>query len=203
MWDQLDPARVFAAALILGVLLLYFVLVQLRRGKYRGIADDLQATYVSQGPFRSGEIAGSNYGREYSIQSRASQKTLWTTFTMSCVNRGIVLYLGGRFFKDFPNWRFAYTTGDRSERVFVARIMISGGFVPLEEKYHAQVQNIFREIAPDGREWLGKWRNRLEIKKDAISFTMHGLLNNAEGARQVLSFLANAAGRVEASPVNP
>lgn len=202
MWDQLDPARVFAAALILGVLLLYFVLMQLRRGKYRGIADELRATYVPQGPFRSGEIGGSCNGREYSIRTRASRKTVWTTFTIGCINPGIGLYLGGRFFKDFPNWRFAYTTGAGSEGVFVANIVVSGGFVPLEEKYRPQVQNIFREIAPDETEWLGKWRNRLEIKKDAISFTTHGALRNAEGARQILSFLANAASRVEATPVS-
>lgn len=202
MWNQFDPARIFAAELILAVLLFYFVYLQLRRLKYRRIAGGLQAEYESQGLFKSGEIIGSSKGRKYSIRTRTFGRSIWTTFTMDCANKGILLRLGGHFFKDFPNWKFAYTRSDRSERVFVTNVTISNGDVPLQEKYHTQVQCIFQEVALVDSEWLRKWRNRVEIKQDAVSYTTHGVLKNIAVAKQILSFLAKVAERIEAEPVS-
>jgi hypothetical protein len=121
---------------------------------------------------------------------------------VDCANKGIPLYLGGHFFKDFPNWKFAYTKSDRSEHVFVTDVTISNGHVPLLEKYHSQVQCIFQEVALVDSEWLRKWRNRVEIKQDAVSYTTHGVLKNIAVAKQILSFLEKVADRIEAEPVS-
>jgi hypothetical protein len=201
MWNQIDPARIFAAELILSLLLFYFAYLQLRRLKYRRIAGELGAEYRSQGPFKNGEIAGSVNGRKYSIQTRTFQKTTWTTFAMNCVNNGIPVYLSGHFFKDFPNWKFAHTTGDKGERVPFTNLTVSIGYVSLGEKYHSQVQRLFQETAPVHSEWLSKWRNSVEIKQRAVSYSEHGVLKNVAVARQILSFLAKVADCIEAEPV--
>jgi len=201
MWTQFDPARIFAAELVVAVLVFYFVYLQFRRLKYRRIAGELAAECRSQGPFKTGEIAGSINGREYSIRTRTFQKTIWTTFTMDCVNNGITIYLRGHFFKNFPNWKCAHATHGEGTRVPLTNLTISIPYFSLGEEYHSQVQRLFQEFAFTDSEWLSKWRNSLEIKRDAVSFTSHGVLKNAEAAKQVLSFLGKVADRIEADPV--
>jgi len=205
MRSPLDPAQMFAFEVILAVLLFYFIYLQLRRLRYRRIAEDLGAEYESQGLFKTGQIAGSSNGRKYRIKTRdvAAYKSssTWTTLSMGCLNKGIPLFLLGRFFKPFPNWKFAFTRGDIKERLLVADVVLQNTLVSLEEKYHSQVQCLFQEVTLVDSELLKKRSIRVEIERDAVSCTMRGVLRNAAIARQVISLLAEVADRIESAPV--
>ena len=49
--------------------IIYFVHVQLRRRKYRKIANELGAEYQSQGLFNSGKIDGAINQRTYTVET--------------------------------------------------------------------------------------------------------------------------------------
>ena len=197
MKDQSNAPQIFAFALILFVLSIYFVSLQLRRWKYRRTADGLEAEYKSQGLLGTGEITGSSHGRKYAIRTKESRRSTWTTFSMGCVNKGLRLSLHGKFFNPFPNWEFAFAKTERTERVFAVAVNFPNAPVPLEERYHGQVQALFQEVALVDSGLLGKWRNHIEIDQDSISFTKHGVLGNAAAATEVISLLAKVADRVE------
>ena len=177
----------------------YFVHVQLRRRKYRQIANSLGAEYHSQGLFKTGKIAGASDHRKYTVENVVWSRATWTTVEMPCLNKGISLHIHGRFFKTFPNWKYAFTTGDRTERVFVTHITLQNVGVLLPEKYRAEVQALFQENALLNDALLRK--GRIRIEQGTISFTVSGTLKKLEVIRQVLSVLTNVADRIESEPI--
>jgi hypothetical protein len=178
---------------------IYFVDVQLRRRKYRRIANELGAEYQSQGLFKTGKIAGSSHSRKYSVENIVRGRATWTTVEMPCVNKGIPLHTHGRFFKTFPNWKYAFTRGDRTERVFITHITLQNVGIPLEEKYRIEVQGLFQETALLNYALLRK--GLISIEQDIISFTVNGTLKKLEVIRQILSVLATLAERIESAPI--
>jgi hypothetical protein len=137
------------AGFFLFSVILVFCSYQLRRRKYRQIANELGAEYQSQGLFKSGKIAGSSNHRKYTVENEegARGSGSLTLIEMQCVNKGIPLHIHGRFFKNFPNWKYAFTEGDRTERVFVTNVTLQNVGIPLDEKYRIEVQGLFQEIA--------------------------------------------------------
>src|SRR6516164_5322621 len=61
---------VYIVGFFLILLLVYCVHVQLRRQKYRRIANELGAEFQSQRPFKSGKIAGSTSHRKYTVENK-------------------------------------------------------------------------------------------------------------------------------------
>ena len=118
---------------------------------------------------------------------------------MPCLNKGIPLHIHGRFFKTFPNWKYAFTTGDRTERVFVTHITLQNVGIPLEEKYKIEVQGLFQEAALVNDALLRK--GRIRIEQETISFTVNGTLKKLEVIRQILSILSTVADRIESAPI--
>lgn len=186
----------FLSFLVLLVLLSY----QLRRRKYRQIANELGAQYQSQGLFDSGMIAGATNQRKYEIETKDRGRAgTWTSIRMECVNKGIPLHIHGHFFHPFPNWKYAFTLGDRTERVFFTRVTLQNVGIPLEEKYRAETQSLFQEFALPDYAFLrkGHWG----IGQYSIVFTMRGALRKLDVVQQTLSVLAGVAGHLEATPV--
>jgi len=200
MADKFKFLFMFGAGVL--IFLFYFVSIHFRRLKYRRIAEELGAEYQSQGLFRTGEIAGSSNGRKYAIATkdtgRGRGSSNWTTISMHCANKGMPLFMYGGFFKNFPNWKYAFTMGARKEKVFVTSIILQDAPVPLEEKYKSQVQSLFQEIALLQSDLLKK--GYMKIQQDYISFTTRGVLKNAEAASQTISLLTNLADRIESAP---
>jgi hypothetical protein len=132
------------------ILLLILVLCsyQLRSRNYRRIANELGVEYQAQGLFNTGKIAGAINQRTYTIGvvDRGRGGT-WTMVRMQCANKGIPLHIHGHFFTPFPNWKYAFTLGDRTERVFFTHITLQNVGIPLEEKYRVEVQSLFQESA--------------------------------------------------------
>ena len=118
---------------------------------------------------------------------------------MPCLNKGIPLHLHGRFFKAFPNWKYAFTKGDRTERVFVTHITLQNAGIPLEEKYRIEVQGLFQETALLNYALLRK--GLISIEQETISFKVNGTLKKLEVIRQILSVLARVADRIESEPI--
>jgi hypothetical protein len=170
----------YLAGIFFFLLSIYCVHVQLRRRKYRQIATELGADYQSQGPFKTGKIAGASNHRKYTVENQdgARGAGMWTVIEMQCVNRGIPLWIRGGFFKSFPDWKYA---------------------VQLDEKYRSAVQGLFHEFALLNFAFLRK--GILRIEGDTMSFTIGGILNNLEVMRQILSVLANVADRIESEPI--
>ena len=174
---------------------------QLRRRKYKQIATELGAEYQSQGLFKSGKIAGSSNHRKYTVENEegARGSGSLTVIEMQCVNKGIPLHIHGRFFKNFPNWKYAFTEGDRTERVFVSNVTLQNVGIPLDEKYRIEVQGLFQEFALLNSEILRK--GQIRIEQDTMSFTIHGVLRKLEVIREILSVLTKVADRIESAPI--
>lgn len=198
-------ANVLGFACIVGFLCLLWIIslcsYQLRRRKYRQIANELGAEYQSQGLSNSGKIAGSSNQRKYTIESveGARGSPAWTLIEMQCANRGIPLQIHGGFFKPFPNWKYAFTKGDRTERVFVTSVVLQNVGILLEEKYRAEVQALFQEFALVNYSFLRK--GLLRIEPDRMTFSSSGVLKRLEVIRQILSVLTRVADRIESEPI--
>ena len=190
---------VSVAGLFFFLWIVYFVHVQLRRRKYRQIANSLGAEYHSQGLFKTGKIAGASDHRKYTVENVVRSRATWTTVEMPCLNKGISLHIHGRFFKTFPNWKYAFTRGDRTERVFVTHITLQNVGVLLPEKYRVEVQALFQENALVNYALLRK--AVISIEQDTISFTVSGTLKKLEVIQQVLSVLTRVADRIESEPI--
>ena len=115
------------------------------------------------------------------------------------LNKGIPLHIHGHFFKTFPNWKYAFTRGDRTERVFVTQITLQNAGIPLEEKYRKEVQSLFQETALLNYALLRK--GLISIEQETISFKVNGTLKKLEVIRQILSVLAAVAERIESAPI--
>lgn len=173
---------------------------QLRRRKYRQIANALGAQFQAQGLFNSGKIAGSINQRPYTVETEDRGRAgAWTTVRMRCVNKGIPLHIHGHFFNPFPNWKYAFTLGDRTERVFFTHLTLQNVGVPLEEKYRVEVQSLFQEFALLNYSFLRK--GRLGIDQDSVVFTIRGALRELDVVQQILSVLTGVADRIRAVPV--
>ena len=174
---------------------------KLRRRKYQRIANELGAEYQSQGLFKSGKIAGSITNRKYTVENEAAARGSGslTVIEMQCVNKGIPLHIHGRFFKNFPNWKYVFTEGDRTERVFVTNVTLQNVGIPLDEKYRIEVQGLFQEFALLNSEILRK--GQVRIQQDSMSFTIHGVLRKLEVIRRILSVLSTVAERIESAPI--
>jgi len=190
---------VYIAGFLFLLLIIYCVQIQFLRWKYRQIATELGAEYQSQGLLKAGRIAGSSNHRKYTVENVIRGRSTWTTVTMQCANKGIPLHLHGAFFKNFPNWKYAFTTGDRTERVFVKSVTLQNVGIPLEEKYQMEVQGLFQEFAILNYAFLRK--GLLEIEQDSMSFSIGGVLKKLEVIRQILSVLTRVADRIESEPV--
>ena len=100
---------------------------------------------------------------------------------MECVNRGIPLHVHGHFFNPFPNWKYAFTLADRTERLFFTHITLQNVGVPLDEKYRVAVQALFQEFALPDYVFLKK--GHLGIEGGSIVFTMRGALRKLDVIR--------------------
>jgi hypothetical protein len=148
-----------------------------------------------------GKIVGSSSPRKYTVENEdgARRSGMLTIIEVQCLNRGIPLHVHGRFFKNFPNWRYVFTKGDRTERVFVTNVTLQNVGIPLEEKYKIEVQGLFQEFALLDYAFLRK--GILRIEQDTMSFTVRGILKKLELIRQILSVLTRLADRIESTPV--
>lgn len=189
----------YVAGLFIFLAIIYFVSLQLRRRKYQNVANELGAEYQSQGLFKPGKIAGSSNQRTFTIETVERSRATWTIVEMACVNRGIPLHIHGRFFKSFPNWKYAFTRGDRTERVFVTHITLQNVGIPLDEKYRTEVQGLFQETALLNYAFLRK--GQINIESDTISCVLNGGLRRLEVIREILSVLSKVADRIESAPV--
>jgi len=189
------------AGFFLFLLLIYCVHIQLRRRKYMQIASELGAEYQSQGLFKTGKITAAGDHRKYTIENKdgARGSGIWTIIELRCDNKGIPLYIHGHFFKNFPNWKYAFTLGNRTERVFIANITLQNAGVPLEEKYKIEVQSLFQEFALLDAQVFKK--GNITIGKETIRFTVHGILKKLDVIRQIVSILTGIAERIESSPI--
>ena len=161
---QPDDPHIFGFAFILFVLSIYFVSLQLRRWRYKRIAEELGAGYESSGLFVSGEIAGSANGRKYTINTRDTRRSTRTLFSMDyCANKGLRLSLHGRFFTPFPNWKFAFAKADWAWQARAVALSFPNASVPLKENHRGEVQSLFQEIAIAGCKPLRRWRNNIEV----------------------------------------
>jgi len=118
---------------------------------------------------------------------------------MQCANKGIPVYIYGHFFKNFPNWKYAFTLGDRTERVFITNITLQNVGIPLEEKYKIEVQGLFQEFALLDADVFKK--GNIRIGQDTMRFTVHDILKKLEVIRQILSILTGVAERIESAPI--
>jgi hypothetical protein len=190
----------FAAGAFVFVLLVSLLALQWRRRKYGLLAEALGAQYESNGFARTGKITGSQDGRAYRIETRDfGRGGVWTVVTVECTNRGLDFSLHGSFFKNFPNWKYAFATGNGTDKPSGMKIALLPGAAPLEERYRTPVQRLFQEAALEGAEILR--RGNIRIEPAAVSFTGRGVLTDASAIQQLLFRLTDVARHIESDPI--
>lgn len=192
--DTFAPLFVVGAGFVL--LSVYLPLVQLRRRKYRQIAAEMGAEYLSQGIFKTGKIAGTSNGRKYEVEIKGQGRhnSLWTAIEMACANKGIPLHIYGRFFKDFPNW-----PGGETERLLGANVILQNVGTPLAEKYRTEAQGFFQEFAIADGVYLR--RAQIVMGQNYVSLKLPGVVKTQEQIQKALSVLARLAERIESAPI--
>ncbi len=182
---------------------LYFFLIQHRKSQYRKIANELKADYISQGFFMTGKISGITNGKKFTIEtiktSSGKSSTFWTHISMDCQNKGIPLFIRKDFFKNFPNWKAAFTRGERKERVFFTHIDIKNASVALEEKYQFRVLSVFQGIEPTYNKHIKK--GNFNISESLISYKVNGIMKNPDRIKKVLDVLNRVAQNTENNPI--
>ena len=93
--------------------------------------------------------------------------------------------------------KYAFATGERTERVFVTHITLQNVGIPLDEKYRIEVQSLFQESALLNCALLRK--GLISIEEATISFKVNGTLEKLELIRQILSILTGVADRIESA----
>lgn len=182
---------------------LYLFLIQHRKSQYRKIANELKADYISQGFFMTGKISGITNGKKFTIEniktSSGKSSTFWTHISMDCQNKGIPLFVRNDFFKNFPNWKAAFTVGERKERVFFTHIDIKNAFIPLEEKYQFRVLSVFQGIKSTYNEHIKK--GNFNISESLITYKVHGIIKNLDRIKRVLDVLNRVTQNTENNPI--
>ena len=182
---------------------LYFFLIQYRKSQYRKLAKELRADYAPQGIFGNGKISGITNGKKFTLEniqtSSGKSSTFWTHISIDCQNKGILLYVRNDFFKNFPNWKAAFTVGKRKERVFFTHIDIKNAFLPLKERYQPQALNILEGIKSTYNERIKK--GNFDISKSLVTYKVHGIMKNIDKIKRVLDVLSRIAQNIENNPI--
>lgn len=195
--------KIIFASLLLVIYVIWFISVQLRIFKYKRIASELRANYQPQGLFKAGKIVGVNEGKQFTLENIVTRSgrssTTFTTVSIGCRNEGIPLIIHGGFFRDFPNWKFAFSRGNRKERVFITYINLKNVDVPLENRYKPRIQSLFQQVALLNYDFIKK--GSIRVDKDSVSFAIHGVLTEIEIIKQIISLMSKIAGSIEATPI--
>lgn len=193
----------FIVGVIVTISGLCFFLIKHRDSRYKKIAEELKADYISQGFFKTGKISGIANGKKFTIEniktSSGRSSTFWTHISIDCQNKGIPLFIRNDFFKNFPNWKAAFTVGERKERVFFTHITIKNAFVPLEEKYYFRVLSIFQGIKFIYNKHIRK--GNFNISKTVITYKVHGIMKNLDKIKRVLDALNRVIQNIENNPI--
>ncbi len=196
-------AGLFTAITIFGVLVIYAIHVYFRNKAYAKIARVLDAQYQAQGLMSNARICGQSNGRQFIIESveagNGKSATIWTEISVNCQNKGILLMIFGDFFNNFPNWKHALTKEDKKAGAFEAFLRIFSFPDPLEYKHRYLVQSLFQEATLLDYSFVKN--ARLEIKRDKIVFSKHGVVKDIRMIRQVIQVLTNLARHIEATPI--
>lgn len=181
----------------------YFVIMAGRKNAYKKVADELRASYISQGFFSIGKIVGTIQDKEYVIQNHTTggsgKSTFWTAISLRCDNQGIPLVILQSFFTGYPNWKAIFTKGKSEMRVFFTSIKSENADVPLDEKYHEPVHYRLQEVSRMYNDDLKK--GDIEITKTSVDFTVCGLVKDSEKIKKVLGLLHSIACTIEDDPI--
>lgn len=180
------------------IFVLYFFLIQYRKSQYRKIANELKADYISQGYFMTGKISGITNGKKFTIEHIKS-RTFWTHISMDCQNKGIPLFIRSDFFKNFPNWKAAFTMGEAKIRVFFTHIHMKNTFIALEEKYQFRVLSMFQGIESTYNEHIKK--GNFNISESLITYQVHGIMKNLDRIKRILDVLNRVTQNTETNPI--
>jgi hypothetical protein len=182
---------VFFIGLMGSVSVMFFALVQMRRGRCRETARQLQAEYVSQGLFKTGNIIGDINGRRFEIHNTVSacgdSQFYVTLIRIKCNHRSIPLSLAGDFFKELPNWELITTRGD------------FGAPIRLPDEYQPQALNVFREVRDISKNCMG--RGSIDIDKTYIAYSSSGIIQNTDRIRSLLDLIIKIAEILETKPI--
>lgn len=186
-------------AMLAGVALLRFLSIQVTRLKIRRLATRLGGEYASKGLFRLGMIEGNRGAMHYVLLSDANISCL----AMPVANRGMAICVGMRFYRDFPDWNYVHSVGDRVERCLVVRLRRRDVAVPLGEELRPKVLRLLREFKDRFAEETDRQfaTGSLWIHEGRMEFQCLGVLKDIGKIDRILQYMADVAVRLDYLPV--
>ncbi len=184
--------------IMVGVGIVYFLLIQSRRYRWKAMARTLGAKYVSTGLLKVGRIAGVTGGRKYFVATVVRNSGVIIPFEY----KGIPLGLHTKFFTSFPDWSHAFTAADNRQRYFVTDATSKGASIQLPEIYRERVTEAFQELRmfyPPEEHRIGD--GYLWVRSDGVEFKCSGIFYDSERIRVIVSLLFAAAELMEKHPL--
>lgn len=167
------------ALIVLAVLTPYFLLIQVRRLRYRRLAGRLSAQYVSQGLFRAGRIIGTSGGQEFTVETfvRGRPAHFYTSVSMACDT----------------------TRMDRAIPVVSSGVHISlrNTATPLSQSHDPQLTKLLAGIGPDVASLR---KGDFDIKAGRVRWVTGGILADDREILMIVPQLQRIARAVESLP---
>ena len=176
----------------------YFVLIQLRRARWKALALNLGAKYISQGPFKTGRLEGSRQGIEFYIATNVK----FSSLVVPLKNTGIPFALFSEFFSEPPDWKYAFTVGNNTQRCFFTTITMRHVALRLPDVYHKAVSTRMASVIPtvlSMADTLGQcafW-----IHTQGAEFRCSGILKESDRIDAALRVLKEMATEIEKNPI--
>lgn len=177
----------FVWYVIAGTVFIYFLMIQVRRFRWKVMAKRLGARFVSMGPFKTGRIEGETGGRRYIVGTDVRTSGVFIPFAY----QGIPLSLSTQFFTSFPDWYHAVTIGDRRESCFVTHVTLKGAHILLPKEYQDQVQRTFQPLCrffPTAERLLN---GCLKLRPEGAEFAITGITYDPEQIDTITSLVSD------------
>jgi hypothetical protein len=161
----------------------YLLVIQLRRLRYRRLAGNLSAQYVSQGLFRTGRIVGRSGGEEFTIETfvrGARPSHFYTSVSMACNTDRI----------DFA------TDPPASSGI---HIRLRAASVPLEQSRDPKIREVLAGFVYDAPSLR---RGSFYAQGGHVKWETRGILADHRQVEMVVPLIQRIAKAVEALPVS-
>jgi hypothetical protein len=185
----------------------YTILTQIRKHKYTSLASKLQAEYINTGFFEPGKITGKYLGKVFTIEplvvGSASSGTYRTIISVKCrYNKDpLVIYRG--FFKNYPDWKFVFKRGDKTEMKFFWIVNLNNTYVKIVDEEKSLLKKIFDSLSTQSQEIISLMRggfilSRYIILEDySVKLALGGIVQDENKIENSLTFIKKVADNID------
>lgn len=187
----------FHALPIVALVLLYGLLIQYRQWRWKRLARELGAVFISEGLLKTGRIEGHADGRDYAIFTNVS----WSSILLRAANPGMPFGVMTECFADFPDWRFAFTVGVRPASERIPRLVPPQALLRLPEPHQPAFVALFRPFVDDVQRSQALGSGAFWFLPTLAEFRCNGMIRGRDRVLAALRLLSVMADQVERNPI--